>query len=79
MPRKVDKSHSHEALIHSHAHTHMTHYVHGGRRHDIEHLTSTHSHKHNHVPVEHAHVAHEDVANTVAGGTFTITATRRGR
>jgi len=52
--------HKHEDLLHSHAHTHITHYAHGPKADPVEHLVSMHEHLHNHSQVEHAHAPHED-------------------
>src|SRR5689334_968568 len=57
------QSHSHPPVTHEHQHTHVTH----NRRQgpdmvlgEWEHLTSTHSHIHNHASLEHSHLPHQD-------------------
>ena len=56
------KLHGHEALEHVHGHVHVTH----NRRDDAkkvggwQHLTSEHSHPHNHPALEHSHRPHRD-------------------
>lgn len=54
--------HDHGALVHDHDHVHVTH-----NRTDPgkgvggwEHLTATHSHLHDHAPLEHSHRPHRN-------------------
>ena len=54
----VAEQHSHDAQVHDHEHSHVTHYLRGGEQ--VEHMTSAHSHEHNHAAVSHAHEPHED-------------------
>ncbi len=53
--------HQHEDTLHSHAHSHITHYAHSRQADPVEHMVSTHEHLHNHSQVEHAHAPHENV------------------
>ncbi len=53
------KEHSHDAIVHSHVHYHVTHNFReltGG----FEHLSSEHEHDHDHAPLTHSHHPHED-------------------
>ena len=55
------KSHGHDALDHLHEHVHVTHNLHepaveGG----WQHLTAAHSHRHNHLALEHSHRPHRN-------------------
>ena len=50
--------HHHDAVEHSHDHTHVVHYMRHGS--EITHLSSTHEHGHNHPALDHDHDAHED-------------------
>lgn len=59
MARKGFESHVHSAIVHSHEHHHVTHYVH--TRKGVEHLLTSHRHQHNHSHLEHAHLPHEDI------------------
>jgi hypothetical protein len=52
--------HAHPGIDHTHEHIHMTHYAHHGSPTEVEHLMSTHTHEHDHAPVEHAHAPHEN-------------------
>ena len=52
--------HTHEPVVHSHRHTHVTHH----RRSltgAFEHLVSEHDHEHDHAGLTHSHVAHRNV------------------
>lgn len=51
--------HQHDALVHDHKHFHVTHYLHKGE--DWTHLLSTHTHDHNHPPLDHVHIPHRDL------------------
>jgi hypothetical protein len=51
--------HTHDAIVHDHRHFHVTHYLRRGT--EWNHLMSTHDHEHNHAPVDHVHIPHEDV------------------
>jgi len=61
MPGERFHAHSHDATIHEGEHMHVTHHAKRGDPDVVEHLISTHSHVHNHSPVEHAHEPHENV------------------
>jgi hypothetical protein len=50
--------HEHEAIKHRHKHYHVTHYLHRGE--NWGHLTSTHTHEHNHAALDHVHIPHSD-------------------
>jgi hypothetical protein len=54
------EQHSHEAQVHQHEHTHVTHYLRHGE--EWAHLTANHDHEHNHAPLTHSHQPHEDPA-----------------
>lgn len=45
----MGEQHSHDAEVHDHEHTHVTHYLSGGQ--DWTHLTASHQHEHNHAGV----------------------------
>lgn len=47
--------HSHEGLVHSHDHYHVTHHHTGGVLGEFEHRTRYHLHDHNHAPLVHGH------------------------
>ena len=47
--------HTHDAIVHTHEHAHVVHYLHGTQ---WEHMAATHSHEHNHPAVEHDHEPH---------------------
>src|SRR5438045_1496740 len=52
--------HSHEPIVHSHRHSHVTHH----RRSltgTFEHLVSEHDHEHDHAGLTHSHAAHQNV------------------
>jgi hypothetical protein len=51
-------THSHDAQVHQHEHTHVTHYLRHGQQ--WEHLGTSHDHEHNHTAVIHAHQPHQD-------------------
>jgi len=68
MKRKAEKGksyefplHSHDAIEHSHGHSHVTHYRTPGQRDEWKHLTVTHEHEHNHAAVSHLHTPHEEL------------------
>jgi hypothetical protein len=42
----MGEQHRHDAEVHNHEHTHVTHYLSGGQ--DWTHLTASHQHEHNH-------------------------------
>lgn len=50
------QEHSHEEMVHEHMH--ITHYLRPEE--ETVHLTSGHSHEHNHPPLTHTHASHED-------------------
>ena len=53
------ESHHHDAVVHAHEHTHVTHYQRPGE--DVTHLIARHSHEHNHPALSHSHEPHEDI------------------
>jgi hypothetical protein len=55
---RLSETHAHDAEVHQHEHTHVTHYLQHGR--EWEHLMATHDHRHNHPGVSHAHAPHVD-------------------
>src|SRR5438270_4011747 len=52
--------HSHEPIVHSHRHTHVTHHRRALTG-SFEHLLSEHEHEHDHAGLTHSHAAHENV------------------
>jgi hypothetical protein len=53
--------HSHDAIVHAHAHPHVTHNRREGADEIVgewEHLTALHDHEHNHAAITHAHLPH---------------------
>ena len=54
-------SHQHEAMAHSHGHSHVIHYRLPGERDEWRHLTTTHEHLHHHAALTHLHAPHEDL------------------
>jgi hypothetical protein len=62
--------HSHEAVVHTHLHPHVTHNRREGMDEvagEWEHLTSLHEHEHNHAAVSHSHVPHENAGHEHLG------------
>lgn len=58
--------HSHEAVVHTHGHYHVTHNFReatGG----FEHLSSYHEHEHDHAAMRHRHFPHENYEQEHAG------------
>ena len=53
--------HHHDEMVHSHGHSHITHYRVPGERDEWQHLTSTHEHEHNHAEVDHMHKPHDEL------------------
>lgn len=53
--------HSHDALVHTHRHFHVTHNWSPNAQ-TFEHLTWAHEHEHDHPAITHEHFPHEDVA-----------------
>lgn len=53
------EEHRHDAEVHRHEHTHVTHYL--GHGQEWMHMTAVHEHEHNHAPLVHTHPAHEDM------------------
>ena len=51
-------THSHDAQVHQHEHTHVTHYLRHGQQ--WEHMGTSHDHEHNHTAVIHVHEPHQD-------------------
>jgi hypothetical protein len=56
----MGEQHDHDAEVHGHEHSHVTHYLDDGK--EWTHLTATHQHGHNHAAVSHSHEPHEDPA-----------------
>jgi hypothetical protein len=62
--------HSHEGVVHTHQHPHITHNRREGADEFIgewEHLTALHSHEHNHAQVSHSHLPHENAEHEHLG------------
>lgn len=62
--------HSHEAIVHTHLHPHVTHNRREGPDEIVgewEHLTALHEHEHNHAPITHAHLPHENAEHEHLG------------
>ena len=55
------EDHEHDAVVHDHAHFHVTHNFHEVAG-TFEHLSSRHDHEHDHAALTHAHWPHEDFA-----------------
>lgn len=53
--------HDHNAVRHSHGHSHVIHYREPGERDEWKHLTATHDHEHDHATITHLHTAHEEL------------------
>ena len=53
--------HDHEAIRHSHGHSHITHYRKPGERDEWKHLTATHDHEHDHAATTHLHTSHDEL------------------
>ncbi|HVE75973.1 MAG TPA: hypothetical protein VND22_04295 [Actinomycetota bacterium] len=56
------ESHHHQAIVHTHSHYHVTHNFNdmtGG----FDHLSSQHSHEHDHPEVTHSHYPHQNFEN----------------
>ncbi|MDA8286078.1 MAG: hypothetical protein M0Z42_22870 [Actinomycetota bacterium] len=60
------QEHSHEALVHSHRHYHVTHNR-KGEAGGFEHLASAHEHEHSHAAMAHDHHPHVDFDEEHAG------------
>lgn len=64
------EEHSHDAVVHTHEHPHVTHNRREGPDEVLgewEHLTSVHEHEHNHSAVQHRHLPHQDAAHEHLG------------
>jgi hypothetical protein len=48
--------HTHDAVVHTHEHAYVVHYLRHGT--EWDHMAATHSHEHNHAAVEHDHEPH---------------------
>ena len=62
--------HSHEAIVHTHGHPHITHNRREGTDELVgewEHLTALHEHEHNHAALTHAHLPHENAEHEHLG------------
>ncbi len=57
--QKEWEEHHHEAIVHDHAHYHVTHNF-NERTGSFEHLSSRHSHPHDHGEISHVHWPHEN-------------------
>ena len=53
------EQHTHEAIVHSHDHVHVTHNWSDQAR-TFMHLSSAHDHDHDHAELSHAHLPHQD-------------------
>ncbi|HVM20875.1 MAG TPA: hypothetical protein VM307_13020 [Egibacteraceae bacterium] len=53
------ESHTHDAVVHSHEHWHVTHNF-NAQAQTFVHLASQHTHEHDHAALEHAHFPHQD-------------------
>jgi hypothetical protein len=54
-------SHQHDAIAHSHGHSHVVHYRVPGERDEWRHLTTTHEHLHDHASLTHLHAPHQEL------------------
>jgi hypothetical protein len=52
--------HSHEPVVHSHRHAHVTHHKRSLTG-QFEHLVSDHDHEHDHAGLTHSHTAHKNI------------------
>jgi hypothetical protein len=62
--------HSHEAVVHTHEHPHVTHNRREGADEllgEWEHLTALHTHEHNHAALTHSHLPHENAEHEHLG------------
>ena len=62
--------HSHDAVVHTHEHPHVTHNRREGPDELVgewEHLTALHTHEHNHAPITHSHLPHENAEHEHPG------------
>ena len=62
--------HSHEAVVHTHQHPHVTHNRREGADELVgewEHLTALHLHEHNQSAVTHSHLPHENAEHEHLG------------
>jgi hypothetical protein len=62
--------HSHEAIVHTHEHPHVTHNRREGTDEVVgewEHLTALHEHEHNHSAIAHSHLPHENAEHEHLG------------
>jgi hypothetical protein len=50
------KEHTHDAVVHSHEHYHIVHFLLNDRA--WVHQDATHEHEHNHAPLTHTHSPH---------------------
>ncbi len=62
------EEHQHEAVVHDHAHYHVTHNL-DERSGTFQHLSSRHDHAHDHAAVTHTHVPHVEFASEHMGET----------
>jgi len=51
----TEHEHTHEPVVHTHDHYHVSHHHTGGVLGEFEHRTHYHQHEHNHAPLLHAH------------------------
>jgi hypothetical protein len=56
--RTLPDTHDHQAIVHEHEHTHVTHYDRPGE--ETTHMVARHAHEHNHPALSHDHEPHED-------------------
>ena len=58
-PEEQWEEHTHDAVVHSHRHYHVTHnFI--ERSGGFEHLSSAHEHEHDHAALTHTHFPHQD-------------------
>lgn len=65
-PQSQWETHSHDAVVHSHRHYHVTH-NHNQMTGGFDHLMSEHEHRHDHAEVTHNHWPHKDFENEHLG------------
>jgi hypothetical protein len=59
MTEQSFEQHTHEPMVHTHEHWHVTHNW-SETAGTFEHLASKHSHEHDHAHLSHSHVGHVD-------------------
>ena len=58
--------HEHEGVVHAHHHFHVTH-NHNRLTGGFDHLWSEHQHEHDHPPLVHSHIPHQDLESEHQG------------